>query len=176
MSGSVVVVVGNPRVGSRTGQIARQVAERAAASAGLPADVSIDMIELAELAGALLDWTSPDVAGPLDLLKAAQLAVVASPTFKGTYSGLLKAFIDRLGQDDLAGVTAIPVLVGGNPAHALAVEVHLRALLVEIGASVPTRGLYVVDSELDQLDGRLEAWAAENGNSLARALRPIATT
>jgi len=42
--------------------------------------------------------------------------------------------------------------------HALAPEVHLRPLLVELGASVPSRGLYVLDSALDELDSIVGAW------------------
>jgi FMN reductase len=45
--------------------------------------------------------------------------VVASPTYKATYSGLLKAFLDRLATGSLAGKTAVPVLLGGAPNHQL---------------------------------------------------------
>jgi FMN reductase len=59
----------------------------------------------------------------------------------------------------LSGVTAIPVMVGAGSQHALAVEVHLRPLLVEIGARVPTRGVFVRDDAMDELDATLDAWA-----------------
>jgi FMN reductase len=48
--------------------------------------------------------------------------------------------------------------VGAAPQHALAVEVHLRPLLVEIGATVPTRGLFVLEQELDALDATVTTW------------------
>ena len=38
--------------------------------------------------------------------------VVASPTYKATYAGLLKLFLDRLGGESLAGVTAVPLMLG----------------------------------------------------------------
>jgi FMN reductase len=167
---SVVVVVGNPRVGSRTAAVGRRVAERAAAAAGL-GEPSIEVIELAELASQLFDWSSPAVAAQADLLRSARLAVVVSPTFKGAYTGLLKAFLDHFGRTDLNGVTAVPVLVGAGAAHALAVEVHLRPVLVEIGASLPTRGLFVLDTELDRLEATLDGWLDEAADPLTRALR-----
>ena len=43
-------------------------------------------------------------------------------------------------------------MTGGWPGHLLAVEVHLRPVLVELGATVPARGLYVTEPELADLD------------------------
>jgi FMN reductase len=57
-------------------------------------------------------------------------------------------------------VTALPLLVMGSPRHALAVDVHLRPLLVELGANVPTPGLAVVEADIDRLDDVLAEWAA----------------
>jgi FMN reductase len=57
------------------------------------------------------------------------------------------------------GVIAIPVMTGGWPGHLLAVEVHLRPVLVELGATVPTRGLYVTEPELASLDAAVARWA-----------------
>jgi FMN reductase len=38
--------------------------------------------------------------------------------------------------------------------------VHLRPLLVELGATVPTPGLAVVESELGRIEEILAEWAA----------------
>lgn len=51
---------------------------------------------------------------------------------------------------------AVPVL--GGPTHALAGETQQRPVLVELAAITPTRGLYVVGSELDQFDAQLDVW------------------
>lgn len=165
---SVVVVVGNPKAGSRTSAVGARVAERAAAAAGLSEPVEV--IELADVAPELFDWSSATVAALVERVKSARLAVIISPTYKGTYTGLLKAFLDRFARTDLNGVTAVPVLVGAGAAHALAVEVHLRPLLVEIGATLPTRGLFVLDTELDQLDETLDLWLTEATAPLTLAL------
>ena len=73
---------------------------------------------------------------------------------------MLKAFLDRYGSNGLAGTVAVPVMTGGSAGHSLAVEVHLRPVLVELGATVPARGLYVTEPELADLDAVVARWAA----------------
>ena len=76
-----------------------------------------------------------------------------------TYTGLLKLFLDRFaGGTGLSGV-AVPLMLGAGPAHALAPELTLRPLLTELGAVVPVRALYVVDSRHDRPESYAE-WLA----------------
>jgi FMN reductase len=166
-----VVIVGNPKPASRTRVLAEEVAAQVTARAGWTgADGDIDVIDLADHTGGLFDWSSADVATLVERVLAAGLLVVASPTYKATYTGLLKVFLERFGRDQLAGVPAVAVMTGGRDTHALAVEHALRPLLVEIGASVPTRGLYVVESDLEDPAVPVKAWLDEAGDVLARAL------
>jgi FMN reductase len=120
----------------------------------------------------LFDWSSSDVQAAVDSVAGCRLLVVASPTYKASFTGLLKAFLDRFGTTGLSGVTTVPVMVGAGPTHALAVEVHLRPVLVEIGATVPTRGLYVVESDLLRLVEVVDEWARDAGPALRRAVAP----
>ena len=101
---------------------------------------------------------------------AADVLVVASPTYKATYTGLLKAFLDRYGANALSGVTAVPLLTIGGPAHALAVEYALRPLLVELGASTPTRGIAFSAGEVDRRAEIVSAWVEAEWPRLAPAL------
>src|SRR4051794_14497667 len=138
----VAVVVGNPRPRSRTRVAAVWLATQlAGAEPELVAD-------LADLGPALLDWSDPQVAGLVAEVGAADLVVFASPTYKGTYTGLLKLFLDRFATDGLRGV-AVPLMLGAGPGHALAPELTLRPVLTEIGGTVAAKGLYVVDSAFD---------------------------
>jgi FMN reductase len=162
----LVVVVGNPKPASRTYSVAAAAARAIARSAGIHGEP--EMIDLSGLAARLLA-TAPSAAveDALEQVGRADLLVVASPTYKGTYTGLLKVFIDLLPHRGLKSVTALPLLVMKAPQHALAVEVHLRPLLVELGASVPTPGLAVLDSDLWRLGEILEPWAASVAAALA---------
>ncbi|MGC5014945.1 NADPH-dependent FMN reductase [Streptosporangium sp. DT93] len=167
---AVVTLVGNPREGSRT----RTVAVSAAGTLGrrIGYDDPPDVVDLAALAPHLLAPVPPPaVEAALELVERAGVLVVASPTYKATYTGLLKVFLDRLRGGALAGTVALPLLVMGDARHALAVEVHLRPVLVELGALVPTPGLAVVEADIPALGTRLEPWADRVAPQVAAALR-----
>lgn len=137
------VVVGNPKPASRTLSAATHVAREL--SGGEP-DLVVD---LATLGASLLDWGSAEVTELVAKVGGADVVVVASPTYKGTYTGLLKLFLDRFaGGTGLRGL-AVPLLLGAGPGHALAPELTLRPVLTELGATVPGRGLFVLDSQYD---------------------------
>lgn len=137
----VAIVVGNPKPRSRTYQAAHLVAERLA---GRPADLSVDLVDLGP---ALLDWSDTGVSDLVAAIAATDLTVFASPTYKASYTGLLKLFIDRISGGALAGVTAVPLMLGGHWQHALAPELLLKPVLVEVGATCPTRGLFLLETE-----------------------------
>jgi FMN reductase len=166
---TVGIVVGNPKPRSRTLAVAEAVASACADAAGLTSAERLT-VDLAELGPELLDWSSARVRKAVDGVRGCALAVVASPTFKASYTGLLKSFLDWFSTTDLGGVTVVPVMVGAGPQHALAVEVHLRPVLVELGATLPTRGLYVTESELEDVDDVIAAWLQEAGPRLRAAV------
>jgi FMN reductase len=140
---NVAVVVGNPKPASRTLAAASYVAR---VLSGADPDLVVD---LATLGPAILDWSDAGVAGLVEQVGAADLVVVASPTYKGAYTGLLKLFLDRFAASTGLSGLAVPLMLGGSPAHALAPELTLRPVLTEIGGTVPGRGLYVVDARHD---------------------------
>jgi FMN reductase len=165
---TIAVVTGNPKPASRTHGVALAVADAVAAALDEPAGRLV--VDLAEHAPRLFDWADPELTLLNNEVAAADIAIFASPTYKAAYTGLLKAFLDRYGSNGLAGVTAIPVMTGGWPGHLLAVEVHLRPVLVELGASVPSRGLYVTEPELADLGKAVGKWAETAVPLITRAL------
>jgi FMN reductase len=178
----IAVITGNPKPGSRTQGVALAVADTLAAelgpsspppSTGLasagPAHLVID---LAEHASSLFEPSAAELSRLSAEVAAADIAIFASPTYKATYTGMLKAFLDRYGSNGLAGTVAVPVMTGGWPGHLLAVEVHLRPVLVELGATVPARGLYVTEPEFATLDAAIAAWAKTAVPLIRRALNP----
>lgn len=159
-----VVVVGNPKPMSRTRAAAELIAEQLT---GSPASEVIDVVDLGP---ALLGWGDPAVAEAKEIVKGADRLIVASPTFKATYTGLLKLFLDQFGQGELGQLTTFPVMLGGSPAHTLAAELTLRPVLVEIGASCPAPSLYLIDSDYETSPD-LPAWL-----EIARAFVPVAAS
>jgi len=158
------VVVGNPKPSSRTGEAAQIVAR--AVGAG-----EIEVIEVSELGAGLLGWGDPAVAEAKKKVQAADLAVIASPTFKATYTGLLKLFLDQFeGRTGMAGVLAIPMMLGAGPAHALAADILLKPVLSELGAICPTQGLYLLDSDYRE-SSTLTQWIEQWAPVIAKCLR-----
>ncbi len=164
---SFVVLVANPRPQSRTLQIARLAAEAVSRTAARPGEHHV--IDLSGLARRLLlDEPSPAVEDALEQVRQADLLLVASPTYKGTYTGLLKVFLDRLDYQALSSVIALPMLVMRVPHHALAVDLHLRPLLLELGASTPAPGLAFLEPDLAEPGPVLDAWAGRVAAALVR--------
>ena len=148
---TTAVIVGNPKPRSRTFDAAQRVAE---ALTGAAPDVVIDVVDLG---AGLLGWGDPAVAAAVESIIGSDVAVVASPTFKATYTGLLKLLLDQIPTDGLRGVVGVPVMLGAGPGHALAPELLLKPVLVELGATCPTKGLYLLDSTYDA-EGALDPW------------------
>jgi len=165
-SAPVVVVVGNPSPGSRTLSAASMLGDRLASL--LSVDSSPVVIDVADLGPALMGWGDPTVAAATQVVRSARALVVASPTYKASFTGLLKLFLDQFDQDELGGVPTVPMMTGGGPAHSLAVEVHLRPVLIEIGASCPTRGLYIHGDAINDPASVIEAWASASAAILRR--------
>jgi FMN reductase len=167
---SIAIVTGNPKPASRTLGVASAVARALAGELGVTSGPLV--VDLAEHAGSLFDPGAARVAELVKQVAASDLLIAASPTYKASYTGMLKAFFDRYGNNGLAGVTAVPVMTGAWAGHLLAAETHLRPLLVELGASVPTRALYVTEPELSDLDAAVARWAEPALPLLRRALTP----
>ena len=162
----MAVVTGNPKPASRTHGVALAVAAALSAAlaypdaaAGPTAPRAHPVVDLSEHAPGLFDPSDAELSRLTAEVAAADIAIFASPTYKASYTGMLKAFLDRYGSNGLAGTVAVPVMTGGWAGHYLAVEVHLRPVLVELGASVPARGLYVTEPELGEVDAAIARWA-----------------
>jgi FMN reductase len=147
------VVVGNPKAKSRTLEAGVLVARKLT---GADPELVIDLVDLGP---ALLEWGNASVTQSIEAVRGMDVVVVASPTYKATYTGLLKLFLDQFPPDGLANVTAFPVMLGAGPAHALAPDLLLKPVLVELGAICPAVGLYLIDKSFQE-DPRLDAWVA----------------
>jgi FMN reductase len=167
----VAVVVGNPKPQSRTLAAATYVARELV---GRGPSRSPDLVvDLADLGAALLDWADPDVTDLVKQVGAADLVVVASPTYKAAYTGVLKLFLDRFASGIGLSGLAVPLMLGGSPAHSLAPELTLRPVLTEIGGTVPGRGLYVVDAQHDDPAAYAD-WLAATRPVVSRYLTGVA--
>lgn len=171
--GPFVAVVGNPRPGSRTGRLGRSALDALALRLDPEQRSRQEVLDLAALVEELGAPLGADArnrwAGPLATLASARLLVVATPTYKGSYTGLLKSFLDHVAAGELRGVLTVPVTTVGSAAHTLAADVHLRPLLLELGASTPTSALVVGEDRLDEPGTAVADWLQTNDAVLPRS-------
>lgn len=153
----VAIVVGNPKPMSRTRRIAEMVVERLL-DAGT---YDLQVIDLADHSGEMLPAPSERVRAHHDAIASSDLLIVASPTYKATYTGLLKVFLDPLRPNALHRVVAIPVMTGASAAHSMAAEFHLAPLLRELGATVPSGGAYFIVNDAEDIESQVGAAAAK---------------
>src|SRR5579859_7807620 len=149
----VAVVCGNPKPKSRTLEAAVFVAERLT---GTSPQVVLDLVDIGPH---LLGWGDPVASDAVERVRACDVAVFASPTYKGSYTGLLKLFLDQVPTDGLNGMLAFPVMLGAAMGHAMAPDLLLKPILVELGASCPARGLYLLETDYTS-QAMIEPWVA----------------
>jgi FMN reductase len=135
------VVCGNPKPKSRTLEAALFVAERLA---GAPPDLILDLVDIGPH---LLGWGDAVATRAVEDVQQCQIAVFASPTYKGTYTGLLKLFLDQVPTDGFNGLIGFPLMLGAALGHAMAPDLLLKPVLVELGASCPSKGLYLLETD-----------------------------
>lgn len=166
------IVIGNPNAGGRTTRVAQMLTENlvGALNWSQHGGEDIETIELANYAKRLFEWEDQELSELNEKVASSDVVIVASPVYKASYTGLLKAFLDRYQTNGLLGTVSIPIMVGASPAHTLSIESHLRPLLVELGSSVPTRGLYVLESEIDNVQIQIEKFIEENGSVLRKSI------
>ncbi|MFJ2081212.1 NAD(P)H-dependent oxidoreductase [Micromonospora chokoriensis] len=165
----VVVLVGNPRAGSRTRGVAEAVAEALLDRLGRPPS-AIQVLELAEIVGVSFGpepaygaKADPD---PFTAVRSARLLIVATPAYKGSYTGLLKVFLDQFGHRELVEVVAVTIAVAASPAHADAAASALHDVLVELGTRVPAPPLAVVESQLADAHEIAAQWADQHSAAI----------
>ena len=143
---SILVLSGSPSPTSRTAALGEHIAARLRTDGHAVRTVRVRDLPAEALLTA--DAGNPAIAEVIAAVAAADGLVVASPVFKASYSGLVKAFLDLLPQFALAGKVALPLVTGGSPAHVLAVDYALRPVLSSLGAHHVVQGWFVLDRHI----------------------------
>ena len=130
-----------------------------------------------QLAGAVWRSQLPEtVERELAAVEQADIVVVTTPVYRGSYTGLFKHFFDFIHQDALIDKPVLLAATGGSERHALMIDHQLRPLFSFFQARTLPLGVYATDK--DFLDYRLQDAALIERASLAvqRALPLIALT
>ena len=91
---------------------------------------------------------TPALWSAADTIAQADGVVVATPVYKASYTGLLKAFLDLLPENALAGKVVLPLVTGGTIGHLLAIDYALRPVLTALGADHVVQGRFLLDADI----------------------------
>jgi len=144
----IVVLTGSLSKPSRTRNLAETIAQRLAQQ--WPA--SIQVIDIADLGGDIASALSfqsipASVARAHQLLTQADVLILASPVYKGSYSGLFKHLLDLLDPKALRGKVALLAATGGSERHALVLDHQLRPLASFFETITVPSGVYACDGD-----------------------------
>jgi FMN reductase len=131
------------------------------------------LINLANYRIAFADGRPPerygdDTASLVARIQEADAILLASPVYRGTFTGALKNLLDHLPIEALAGKPIGIVAMGATTHHYLGIDWHLRDVLAWFGAIVAPTSVYLSSS--DFVTGNLSDDAKRDLTSLVNAL------
>lgn len=169
MRNQVVAIVANPKPQSRTLLAARTLAE--ALSEEISGSGRTPVVDLAPIAeGLLIPWQLSAAAEEArEAAQSAALVVVATPTYKASFTGLLKLFLDTFAAGSLSRTVVVPLVVSGGPAHRHLADIQLRPVLSDLGAVAPAPSLLLEESEMPEVASLVRTYAQQHGRLLEAA-------
>ena len=170
MATRLIAIVGSVTPPGRLLNATRWMLDNARASRE---DVEIELINLADKKIAFADGRPPeqyndDTAGIVASVGAANGVIIASPVYRGSFTGALKNLLDHLPLESLAGKPVGIVAIGATQHHFLGVDWHLRDVLAWFGALVAPTSVYLAST--DFVDGQLVESAQQDLEDLADAI------
>lgn len=132
----------------------------------------VEMGQIApQLAGAVWRSQLPDtVERELVAVEQADVLVVATPVYRGSYTGLFKHFFDFIDQDALADKPILLAATGGSERHALVIDHQLRPLFSFFQARTLPLGVYATDKDFADYRLRDEALIERAALAVRRAM------
>jgi FMN reductase len=165
----ITILVSNPKTGSRT--LAAAATMAAALVEALDRRNAVTkVIDLAHYRDRILDWDDHGITERAARVATSEIVLVASPTYKASDTGILKAFVDRYDQKPWRQSIAVSLMIENSPRHALASDRAMPPLLLEMEAIMPCRGLYVLASDLDRFPGVIADWLSDHITAIDRLL------
>ncbi len=130
-----------------------------------------------QLAGATWRSNLPDtVERELAAVEQADVLVVATPVYRGSYTGLFKHFFDFIHQDALIDKPVLLAATGGSQRHALVIDHQLRPLFSFFQARTLPLGIYATDEDFVDYRLKNDALIQRAGLAVQRALPLVELT
>jgi FMN reductase len=145
---NIVIISGSPNSSSRLNGMIQYVQERLTAQ-NHSADV-ISVVSLPPEDLVFANFGSTAILAANALVEQATVVIIASPVYKASYTGVLKAYLDLLPQKAMLGKVIAPLFIGGSMAHLLSIDYSLKPVLSSMGAKVYVSSVYAVDSQINR--------------------------
>ncbi len=175
---NIVAIAGSPSHPSRTSSLLDQTTQYLGQNGIQTAIISVRDLPAEDLIFGRYD--SPSLNPAKDLIAQADGLIIATPVYKASYTGILKAFLDLLPQKALVGKVILPIATGGTIAHLLSIDYALKPVLSELGARHFISSVYAVDKQIQrqedgsiQLDEELEQRFHDSLNELITTVHQL---
>ncbi|WP_194908635.1 NADPH-dependent FMN reductase [Catenulispora rubra] len=143
---SILAVSGSPSPTSRTVSAVDHALTWLADRGHRTAHLAVRDLPAAELLAGVRNTVAVQEA--FEAVANADGVIVATPVYKAAYTGLLKAFLDLLPENALAGKVVLPLATGGTVGHLLAIDYALRPVLTALGADHVLPGRFLLDIDI----------------------------
>src|SRR5690606_27526557 len=140
---TALVISGSPSKTSKTERVASHLVGRLAGEGHAAEHLRLRQLPPESLLAA--DTSDPLLANAVEQVEQADGLVLAPPTYKAAYSGLLKLFLDLLPQLGFAGKAVLPLGTGGALAQLLALDCGLRRVVRSLGARHVGQSVFLLD-------------------------------
>jgi len=151
---TIVSIAGSPSHPSRTSAVlnyAKSILE----AEGLQVDaIAVRDLPAEDLLFANFD--SPALEKAKALVEQASGVIIATPIYKASYTGVLKAFLDLLSPGAFSGKIILPIATGGTLGHLLAIDYAIKPVIATLGARYVLGGVYLLDTQIQVNDGSVQ--------------------
>lgn len=165
---NVLIISGSPTPGSRLNGIIDYSQNKLEESG-----FEVDHLVVSELPSEDLikaNFASEAIKEAQAKVEKATAAIIASPVYKASYTGVLKTFLDLIPQKGLQGKIVYPLFVGGTIAHFLAIDYSLKPVVSALGATNILNGVYALDQWITRVDANQFELTEELTNRLETSL------
>ncbi|MBQ0139886.1 MAG: NADPH-dependent FMN reductase [Kurthia sp.] len=101
----------------------------------------------------LANFASTAIVEAVEKVEKSDIIVLLTPIYKASFTGILKTFLDLLPQKAFVNKLIVPVAIGGSIGHLLAIDYALKPVATALGATHITQTVYVVDQQVERLNG-----------------------
>lgn len=149
----VVTVSGSVQSPSRTLALITQLVNTLADAVPIKVQ-QLELGALAPLIGSALSRAqlSPAAEASIQAIESADVLIVASPVYRGSYTGLFKHLFDFVHHEALIDVPVLLAATGGSERHSLVIDHQLRPLFSFFQARTLPIGVYATEQDFSNYE------------------------